>query len=226
MKLIIKNINNYKNEDSFAEAFEKLDESRKITVSKMKNEGAKLLSLAAGAALVEGMEHFGISFDDVAVEIGKHGKPRFVRIDDKKNAAAGAVLEGEGLPYFNLSHSGEIAVAAFGDRELGVDVEQVKERKISSVIKKLSPGEREYVLGGCTSTDSVPEEAIRRFMEVWTLKESYLKCKGMGLTVELDSFEVIPAGASFEKEIGGETFEFTQHEPVEGYIVAICERVT
>ena len=69
-----------------------------------------------------------------------------------------------------------------GDRELGVDVESL-DRATSHVAEDFfAPIE-------LAALRALPEaEQRERFLEYWTLKESYIKARGMGLALALDGF--------------------------------------
>ncbi len=88
---------------------------------------------------------------------------------------------------FNLSHSDDHAVLAFSkDFELGVDIEKARNdidhRAISA--RFFSPAEIEAL-------ERAPvERRSRAFFEIWTRKEAFVKARGGGLTIALDSFDV------------------------------------
>lgn len=86
---------------------------------------------------------------------------------------------------FNVSHSrGLIALAVSGGRALGVDVENVALRQPA-----LEVADHFFSHSEVAALNQLPE-ALRheRFFEYWTLKESYIKARGMGLTLPLDQF--------------------------------------
>lgn len=87
--------------------------------------------------------------------------------------------------HFNLSHGGNWAVIAFGSSEVGVDVEcRRRDTDIEAVARRyFSPDERQYVF-------QEEKDRHRRFYEIWTGKESYLKYLGTGLRKSLASFSV------------------------------------
>lgn len=86
---------------------------------------------------------------------------------------------------FNISHTKGLIICAVALRvDLGVDVEYIKRK--ASTIKiaeyKFSPTE-------VAELKSLPEARQRnRFFDYWTLKESYIKAVGGGLSIPLDEF--------------------------------------
>lgn len=86
---------------------------------------------------------------------------------------------------FNLSHtSGMIVVAVTQRTEIGVDVEsRTRGSDLASIGEHFfSPREVE----GFRSLAG--EDQRRRFYELWTLKEAYIKARGLGLALPLDGF--------------------------------------
>jgi Phosphopantetheinyl transferase len=87
---------------------------------------------------------------------------------------------------FNLSHThGMVACAITRDRLVGVDVEKIN---LSSDLPALcqyalTPIEIMDVLSACDK-----EEQARRFFTYWTLKEAYIKARGIGLSLPLQQF--------------------------------------
>lgn len=88
--------------------------------------------------------------------------------------------------HFNISHGGDWVVLAFGDSEVGVDVEGGRPNIDPEALagRFFTPEEQAYIL----------EEKSRcreRFLEIWTGKESYLKYLGTGLRKPMTSFSVL-----------------------------------
>jgi len=105
---------------------------------------------------------------------GKHGKP--------------FVEHPEGDLEFNVSHSGDVFLYAMTrGRVLGVDVERNKpDRDLDRLAERFfAPGEARRLL-----EEGRPEDLIENFYRCWTRKEAYLKAKGLGITMQLDAFEV------------------------------------
>lgn len=109
-----------------------------------------------------------------------------------------------GVPHlrFNLSHTaGLVACLVTLEHEVGVDVEQAERGgdllKIAE--RFFSPREAAELRGQ-------PQGRQRdRFLEYWTLKESYIKARGLGLSLPLQRF-------SFELE-GGIRIRFDPELP-------------
>lgn len=91
-------------------------------------------------------------------------------------------LKGRKGVFYNLSHSGRYVVLAWGDTEVGVDVQQHDAATDRKALEMLffAPDEQWYACGD-----------IGRFYEIWTKKESYLKYTGRGLRTDLRSFSVL-----------------------------------
>lgn len=128
------------------------------------------------------------------------------------------------LLQFNISHSrGLIALAVAEDRELGIDVENIAERPAPvDIASHFFAAEEARALAAL-----VPEQQPARFFEYWTLKESYIKAKGMGLSLPLDSFSFsFPDEYRVRLEVDAEDddgeWDFWQCRLGEEYILALC----
>ncbi|GGI99970.1 4'-phosphopantetheinyl transferase [Paenibacillus hunanensis] len=86
--------------------------------------------------------------------------------------------------HFNLSHAGDWVICADGKAPVGVDIEKI--RPIDFAIAERFFTASEYKL--LMSVDE--QERLQLFYTLWTLKESYIKFVGKGLSIPLDSFAV------------------------------------
>lgn len=111
----------------------------------------------------------------VLFEYGRHGKPAL------------AAVQRAGDLRFNLAHSGECALLAFArGREVGVDVEQPRPvDNMAQVVARTFSGAEQAALRALP--DSAQQQA---FFTCWTRKEAYIKARGTGLALPLDSFDV------------------------------------
>jgi len=104
-----------------------------------------------------------VTDDDIAIE--ESGRPFFLKREGKNRDTD-----------FSISHSGALtAVSLVRGKNLrtGCDVEQVRSRAGAQAIAKeyFTPHERDYIESG-GSFD------IKRFYQIWTLKECYIKLRG------------------------------------------------
>lgn len=109
----------------------------------------------------------------------EHGKPEL-----------GAPHDGLGL-RFNLSHTrGLVACVVSRDCDVGVDVEALDTRADIGALAT-----RFFAPNEAAAIDSCPEaDRLSRFIELWTLKESYVKAIGHGLSHPLDTFSFVLDG--------------------------------
>ena len=83
---------------------------------------------------------------------------------------------------FNLSHAGDICACALtAHHDLGLDVEEVDRLKDLKIAASVCCEEELFEL-----TSLPPEVQRTRFFEYWTLKEAYVKARGVGLSVPLN----------------------------------------
>lgn len=118
----------------------------------------------------------GIDAAHLRFRYGRHRKP---------------FLVGSG-PFFNVAHSGAVVLYAFSStREVGVDVELMEPELPGDGI-----AERFFSPVEVAALHALPEEdQPRAFLACWTRKEAFLKARGDGLTLALDSFDVSLAPA-------------------------------
>jgi 4'-phosphopantetheinyl transferase len=92
---------------------------------------------------------------------------------------------GVGALRFNLSHTdGMLCLLLTIDREGGADVEDADRPR-----KTVDVADRFFAPAEVAALRALPEDAqVARFFALWTLKESYIKARGMGLALPLDGF--------------------------------------
>jgi len=133
-------------------------------------ERARREYLAAHALLRNALSHYGtLPPQDWRFKSNAHGKP--------------APDPDCGL-RFNLSHSGGLAVCLVSeaDAHVGVDVEPAaRANQIAAVAHKVfSPHEQ-------AALDALPApDKLNRYLDLWTLKEAYVKARGLGFSLPLD----------------------------------------
>jgi 4'-phosphopantetheinyl transferase len=95
------------------------------------------------------------------------GKPSLINRDDL---------------FFNIAHSGHWVTAAFDSDVIGIDVESMREIDLSIAERFFSKKEYDSLML------KAADEQHSFFYDLWTLKESYIKAEGKGLSIPLDSF--------------------------------------
>lgn len=93
-------------------------------------------------------------------------------------------LEGSYEFEYNLSHTKGALAAAVSKKPLGIDIEKKGSVKQNLAKRFFCQEEVEYI-----SSDAGMEDI--RFFEIWTKKEAYIKWKGKGLRIPLNSFSVL-----------------------------------
>lgn len=92
----------------------------------------------------------------------------------------------EAGPFFNLSHSGKLALIGVSAVELGLDCEKVRHLESLGEIARKHFSEAEFA-----ALDALQGDARElAFYRCWTRKEAYIKALGEGLSMPLDSFDV------------------------------------
>jgi len=86
---------------------------------------------------------------------------------------------------FNVSHTdGLVVLGVTRERAIGVDVENVRSRNASIEI-----ADRYFAHAEVEALRALPRKLQQqRFFAYWTLKESYIKARGIGLSIPLDRF--------------------------------------
>ncbi len=129
---------------------------------------------------------------------------------------------------FNLSHTRGLVACAIGrDADVGIDDESVDARVDGQDIARQFFSSREV-----DALDACPVgERAARFIDLWTLKEAYLKATGAGIAGGLRSVEFHFSGeralrfASREPD-GGASWTFALFAPTPGTRMAVAARLS
>ncbi|CAH0269255.1 4'-phosphopantetheinyl transferase superfamily protein [Peribacillus sp. Bi134] len=152
-------------------------------------------------------------------------KKKNVRNDYKYNFATNTY----GKPYlsdvenfkFNLSHSEDWVVCAVDGNQIGIDIEKEKLIDIQIACQFFTKRECDYIF-------SLKDQQRSRFFDIWTLKESYIKAVGLGLSIPLNSFSIIMdsnnSTIGIKSECNDTSFYFKQYSIDSFYKLAVCAR--
>jgi len=176
----------------------KMSSYRSNRLNLYKRESDKLRSKAATYLIDVGLQKYGLNECDMVYDVNIHGKPYFKNRPDI---------------HFNISHSGKYVACAFSDIQIGVDI-QIKEKANTDIAKRFF-SEKNYRF---IEESNSPEDT---FIRLWTLKESYLKCIGRGLSGKFSNLRL-----RFDKDKAyvldkGEIFTFTEIDNLH-YRLSVC----
>lgn len=128
---------------------------------------------------------------------------------------------------FNVSHtSGLVALAMAPTHDVGVDVERI-DRALTHDI-----ADRFFAPAEVAALRALPGgEQPRVFFDYWTLKEAYIKARGMGLALPLRDFsfspDASPPSVRFEPSLGDDEsrWRFERVDLDTGHRVAVAAKV-
>ena len=179
-----------------------VSECRRKKVERLQLRKSKNLCLGAGLLINEGLSLFGLSEKDALLSFGENGKPYF---SSHRNI------------FFNISHSGNMAACVFSDKEIGLDIEKVDVPDFKVAEKYFTENEKKYI-------QHHPSPVLRNqaFYKIWTLKESFVKATGKGLSVPFYDFEItVDKNISISQTFTDKKYYFKVFE-IDGLIVSVC----
>lgn len=133
---------------------------------------------------------FGISNDEIVFGRGKYGKPFILNFPEF---------------YYNISRTRNAIAIALSCKDIGIDIERILNNQQKIAMRFFTADEYQYIYGDQTYQD-------RRFYEIWTKKEAYIKCVGKGLTMPLNSFTVLDSNSELK----------CQSFLIDNYMISFC----
>ena len=160
-----------------------LSSAEKLRYDQYHPKAARLFLISRVLVKTVLADKLGISPHQVNIQLHPNGKP---------------FVQGSKAVYFNLTHSADVIILAVTEEgEIGVDIEKVdREFEWMRVDSVLDLSEIEWIKEKeLTGSSSV----FQRFFQIWTLKESYIKCTGEGMSRHLKklNFHVLPEHIQF-----------------------------
>ncbi|MBL1228788.1 4'-phosphopantetheinyl transferase superfamily protein [Enterococcus sp. BWB1-3] len=199
MKIYAVNINNchLNNQD----LKQHLPEKAVKSIARYKNPIDYRRSLIAYAVLFAICEQTQEISRELVLEKNEYGKPFF---QDLPNYS------------FNISHSKDWIVLAVSSAEVGIDIEYNEPFDHDEVVESFfAESEKQFFFRTITNQET------KVFYRFWTLKESYIKAVGKGMTVKLDSFSIElwnrPISINNDKR-----FELLEIPFVDDYTLSVC----
>ncbi len=203
-------------EEAFISLISRVEERRREKILRMKNRKEQLRLLTAGCLLYDALcVSLGLPVgftSPFSIGYGEKGKPYLLQYPEI---------------YFNLSHSGAYVCLAVGDQPMGVDIQEQTEIR-EGIAERFFTASDKQKLSECRR-----EERQKLFFRMWSIKESYLKFTGTGISRGLSAFEIdwdkkaIYDLESAAAKAGDRTLPdacFREQEELKGYSLCVCFR--
>lgn len=195
--LYIANINILDKENDYNRAYSLLSSVRKEKTDKYKFDKDKKLSILTEILLKKALSDLKIN-SNFEYRFNENNKPY---LDDVNI-------------HFNISHSGEYVIVAISENEVGCDIEEVKKIDLKIANKFFYNSEYENIINSSNPLDM--------FYRYWTLKESFMKSIGLGLSFGLNNFEInIDKQITINQSINNNNYRFKEID-IKGYKCSIC----
>lgn len=227
MQVYVVDALNELSDEKFADYLKLVDDERKDRIMRFHFMADKKRSLVG--TLLTGYvisKAFGVSPGDIIFEKNKYGKP---------------FVKGRSDIHFNISHSGNYVVAAVGENSVGIDVQEHKSGILGIADRFFSSEERaaldatgtsmkEQGGGACdpirdSNPDDRQELKRRMFYDMWSLKEAYIKCIGMGLSKPLDEFGILEKDGEYklyDDGVENDKYYFKKYTLSDDYSLCAC----
>ena len=197
MKYIIKNINDYSDKE-INNFYNNIYIEKKKRINNFKNE-LKVKQSIIGELLLRDLldKYYNIDYNELEFEFNKNNKPFIVN----KNI------------FYNISHSSNYVIAVVSDKEIGIDIEKIRETNIKSINYFASSKEKEYIL-------LEHNNLFKRLFEIYTLKEAYVKMIGKSI-LDIKNVEfTISNNHIYRSDINVRCYSFIY----DNYVISVCEK--
>ena len=199
IQLYVADITQLPNPEKCPELLKGLPSERITKIRSARQEDHKKQMLGAGLLL---QRVLALCFDggdcNFKYSVGEHGKPKV-----------------EGLEY-NLSHSGNFVICAVSDKPIGCDVEKIRKAPKEIAERFFAEGEKQYLARA--SVEQYDEE----FFRIWTMKESFVKMTGEGLSLSMATYEIVMGERGQVLRDGRLQECYITEFAVDGYRIAVC----
>lgn len=169
-KIYAANVSELENEALYNAAYNRVTDERRKKTDSFRLKKDRQLSLGAELLLIEALKEWGINPKEIKYHYGANGKP---------------YLTGRQDIYFNLSHSDEAVICAVSLWEVGCDIEKISHINLEVAKKFFCEAEYELIASRKTK-----ESKQKMFFRLWTMKESFIKLTGIGMSMPMNSFSI------------------------------------
>lgn len=196
LKIYCEDISLLDNDEVYNEMLSNTSGYRQKRVNALKSYDSKKACIICEHLLKLGLKDVKGFYPKVNYVFNVHGKPYLRPYKDV---------------FFNFSHSGTKVVCVISDDEVGIDIQKIQSVKENFLKKYFTENERHLIKINDGNVDS------DSFTRLWTYKESYIKYKGLGLSMPLNSFDVMDLSKSGE-------CKFTDVLVGAGYKCTVCSK--
>lgn len=166
-------------ENEYKKWYDLLSEAKRSRIDKLRFDDDKKRSVVGEMLVKKAIsEHCGIDAEKIIIATQENGKPYPVDIDI----------------HFNISHCEDYVVCVIDNKPIGIDIEKIRPVNMKIAKRFFNEQEQKYVFGFAPDEEAFEKEAdgetLKRFFEVWTAKEAYLKYTGEGICADLKQVAV------------------------------------
>ncbi|MDY3829048.1 MAG: 4'-phosphopantetheinyl transferase superfamily protein [Clostridium sp.] len=181
-----------------------LSSYRQEKIERFRFRKDKNLSLGAGVLIDVMLREFNLFEKNMTYSLGENEKPTFSEYKDI---------------HFNVSHSNNKVICAVSSKEVGCDIEKISPIDINIAKKFFLNSEYEYIKKSKNQEDA--------FYLLWTLKESFMKITGLGMSLPLNSFEIsiTDDDITVSQNLNNSNYYFHEYECVDGYKISVCSHL-
>ena len=196
MKYLTSSIDNYSNNE-INDFLESIYYQKKEKIKKIKQATRFKQSIVGEILLKKLLETYNIDYLNSNFETNAWGK---------------SYIKESGI-FFNMSHSYDYVICAISKKEIGIDIEKIREANIKNAKIFATENEQKYIstINGKNNT---------RLFEIYTLKEAYYKT----LNCSLAKVKNVEFSIDGEKiHCSDKNVRCKLIRDIPGYIIAICE---
>lgn len=203
-KIYILNTSSLNDDSVFDNLYHTVSPNRQKKIMNYYFRKDRNLSLGAGLLLKKGLSEYGLEESAMTYIMGHNQKPQLAEYPDI---------------HFNLSHSEEMVICTFSPTETGCDIEKITDIDLNIAKKFFFNSEYQYINSQLSSN-----ERCNAFFRLWTLKESFMKITGLGMSLPLDSFCIYfdDDRINIHQSVDSQSYFFHEYDCISGYKIACC----
>lgn len=189
-------------EENYVKLIPLISDYRKNKIENCRNKNNKKLSLCSELLLRYAYRYLGVE-SKYLFDLNNYGKPYLNDCD----------------LYFNISHCKDYVVCAISSDEIGCDIELISEPNMAIAERYFNTSEYNKI-----KQLENRKDIKDIFYRYWTLKESFIKNIGYGLSIPLNEFFiVIDESIGIIQNINNNTYYFEEINIDSRYKCSICK---